>query len=58
LLGIEPHAPHRLFHDGLLIRFVVDHKVAGESFVANTQHFNVEYLAKSKLFTSIGLIVC
>jgi hypothetical protein len=58
LLGIEPHAPQRLFQDGLLIRFVVDHEVAGESFVANTQHFNVEYLALIKVFIFIELIVC
>jgi hypothetical protein len=58
LLGIEPHAPHRLFHDVLLIRLVVDHEVAVESFFANAQHFNVVYLAPIKVFNFIELIVC
>ena len=41
LLGIEPHAAHRLLDDGLLIGFIVDHKVAGKPFITNAQRFNV-----------------
>lgn len=54
----SPIAPHRLLHDGLLIRLVVDHEVAGESFVANAQHFNIVFLALVKVFTFSELIVC
>ena len=41
LLGVKPHAAHRLLDDGLLIGFIVDHKVAGKPFIANAQRFDV-----------------
>ncbi len=41
LLVVEAHAAHCLFDDGLLVGFVVDHKVTRKPFIANAQRFDV-----------------
>ena len=41
LLVVQPEPAHRLLDDGLLIAFVVDGEVTGQSLAAYAQGFNV-----------------
>ena len=41
LLGVQPHAPHDLLHDALLVVLVVDGEGAREALVADFQRFDV-----------------